>query len=147
MVESQLPVQPGTMKAYGALPILRLTADRVRLIRTGIVYSLAVVHYEGIPYPEPMVPYTLSPRLRHGDLTDIAPASAAAEVITMAGHTGTHLDALCHIGGRQDAESNPDLGGTVRLFASAGQTAPPPNPLPYRTQTHLSLPGTPPIPL
>ena len=145
MVESQLPVQPGSMKAYGALPIPRLTPDLLRLIRTGIVYSLAVVHYEGIPVPEPMVPYTLSPRLRHGDLTDIAPASAAAEVITMAVHTGTHLDALCHIGERQDAESNPDLGGPVRLFASAGQTVAAANAVTYRGQTHLSVAEMPPI--
>src|SRR5258708_19700496 len=121
MVQSQLPVQAGSMKAYGALAIPRLPPDLLRLIRTGIVYSLAVVHYEGIPVREPMVPYTLSPRLRHGDLTDIAPASAAAEVITMPVHTGTHLDALFHIGDHQDPDSTPDLGGPVPLFPSPVQ--------------------------
>src|SRR5262245_32567319 len=108
--------QPGHMAPYGVLPVPRLTPDLLGLVRTGEVYSLAVVHYEGMPVPGPMVPYTLSARLRHGDLSDIAPASAAAEAITMAAHTGTHIDALCHIGERQDADGNPDPAGPVRLF-------------------------------
>ncbi|MBZ0290088.1 MAG: hypothetical protein K8I30_20860, partial [Anaerolineae bacterium] len=79
-----MTAQPGHMAAYGALPVPRLTSELLALVRTGTVYSLAVVYSEGIPVPGPMVPYTLSPRLRHGDLSDIAPASAAAEVVTMA---------------------------------------------------------------
>jgi len=54
--------------------------------------------------PGPMVPYTLSARIRHGDLTEIAPASATAEVITMSAHTATHIDALCHVGEFQNAD-------------------------------------------
>jgi kynurenine formamidase len=92
-----------------------------------------------------MVPYTLSPRLRHGDLTDIAPASAAAEVVTMAVHTGTHIDALCHIGEHQDAEGNPDSYGPARLFAGAGQTVAAADVVTYRGQTHLSVAEMPPI--
>src|SRR4051794_8989374 len=98
------PAQAGQMAAYGALPVPHMTPELISLIKTGTVYSLAVVWNERIPVPTPMVPYTLSPRLRHGDIADIAPASAAAELVTMAAHTGTHIDALCHIGEIQDGD-------------------------------------------
>ena len=89
--------QPGKMSSYGALPVPRLTPELLGLVKTGEVFSLSVTYYEGIPVPGPMVSYSLSPRLRHGDIADILPASAAAEVITMSIHVGTHIDALCHI--------------------------------------------------
>ena len=43
------------MAAYGALPILHLTPDFLALVRTGTVYSLSVIYYEGMPKPAPMV--------------------------------------------------------------------------------------------
>jgi kynurenine formamidase len=122
-----------------------MTSDLIALIRTGTVYSLAVVYAEGIPVPGPMVPYTLSPRLRHGDLAEIAPASAAAEAVTMAAHTGTHIDALCHIGEYQDAQGRPDPNGRVRLFAGQGQWVDADNHVNYQGQTHLSIEHMPPI--
>ena len=57
----------GQMSAYGALPVPRMTPELMGLVTTGTVYSLSVVWEEGIQVPGPMVPYTLSPRLRHGD--------------------------------------------------------------------------------
>src|SRR5262245_48560106 len=117
-----MTAQPGQMKPYGVLPVPKMTPELLSFIRTGSVYSLAVIHYEGIPVPGPMVPYTLTPRLRHGDLKDISPASAAAEAITMAAHTGTHIDALCHIGEHQDEAGNPDSQGSVRLYNGADKT-------------------------
>jgi kynurenine formamidase len=139
------PAQPGHMAPYGALPIPRLTPDLLGLVHTGAVYSLAVVYDEGIPIPGPMVPYTLSPRLRHGDLRDIAPASAAAEVITMAAHTGTHIDALCHIGEHQAPDGSPDPAGSVRLFAGAGRTVAAAESVTFQGQRHLSVADMPPI--
>jgi kynurenine formamidase len=114
-------------------------------VRTGLVYSLAVVYDEGMPVPGPMVPYTLSPRLRHGDLREIAPASAAAEVISMAAHTGTHIDALCHIGEHQDADGHPDVSGPVRLFAGPGRTVAAADTVTFQGQSHLSIADMPPI--
>lgn len=114
------------------------------MIRTGSIYSLAVTHYEGMPVPGPMVPYTLTPRLRHGDLKDIAPASAAAEAITMSAHTGTHIDALCHIGEHQDAEGKPDPQGDVRLYNRSGSVAASKN-VNFQGQMHLSIAEMPPI--
>jgi kynurenine formamidase len=140
-------VQPGHMSAYGALPVPRVTPDMLSLVRTGTVYSLAVVHYEGIPVPGPMVPYTLSPRLRHGDLSDISPASAAAEVVTMAAHTGTHIDALCHIGEHRSTNGQPDATrtGRVYLYDSATDGVPADEHVNFKGQTHLSIAEMPPI--
>jgi|FLYN01.1.fsa_nt_gi kynurenine formamidase len=138
-------IQPGQMFPYGALPVPHMTPEMLALVRTGIVYSLAVVYYEGIPVPGPMTPYTLSPRLRHGDLNDIAPASAAAEIITMAAHTGTHIDALCHIGEHQDDQGNPDPQGRVHLYAGSGKTVPADEHVNFQGQTYLSIAEMPPI--
>ncbi len=138
---STLRTQPGEMKPYGALPVPQMTPELIGLMKTGTVYSLAVVHYEGIPVPGPMVPYTLTPRLRHGDLTEIAPASAAAEVITMAAHTGTHIDALCHIGESQNAEGEPDAHGEVRLYGGARAA----DTVSFQGQTHMGIEQMPPI--
>jgi hypothetical protein len=133
------------MNPYGVLPVPHVTSEMLQLIRTGKVYSLAVVHYEGIPVPDPMVPYTLTPRLRHGDLTQIAPASAAAEAVTMAAHTGTHIDALCHIGEHQDDQGNPDPNGHVRLYAAEGKTVPADEMVNFQGQTHKTIAEMPPI--
>jgi kynurenine formamidase len=143
--QAAVEIQAGQMAPYGALPVPHVTPEMLGLVRTGTVYSLAVIYREGIPVPGPMVPYTLSPRLRHGDLTSIAPASAAAEAVTMAAHTGTHIDALCHIGERQDEQGNPDLNGRVRLFAGQGKTVPAEETVNFQGQTHLSVAEMPPI--
>jgi kynurenine formamidase len=141
----QTSVQPGEMKPYGALPVPRLTPELLGLIRTGTVYTLAVVYAEGIPVPGPMVPYTLTPRLRHGDLSEIAPASAAAEAITMSAHTGTHIDALCHIGEHHNEHGQPDPDGRVRLYAGPGQWVDADASVNYQGQTHLGIEHMPPI--
>lgn len=132
-----IAAQPGQFAAYGALPIPHMTPELIGLIKTGTVYSLSVVWKEGIPVPTPMIPYTLSPRLRHGDLSAIAPASAAAEVVTMAAHTGTHIDALCHIGEVQE--------GDVKLYGGEGRVVSAAAHVNYLGQTHLSIADMPPI--
>jgi kynurenine formamidase len=143
--QSAIGIQAGHVAAYGALPVPKVTPEMLGLVRTGLVYSLAVVYREGMPVPGPMVPYTLTPRLRHGDLTSITPASAAAEAITMAAHTGTHIDALCHIGERQDEDAHPDQNGRVRLYAGRGETVAAADCVNYQGQTHLSIAEMPPI--
>lgn len=142
---AQSHAQPGHMAAYGALPVPKLTPDLLALVRTGTVYSLSVVYYEGLPVPGPMIPYSLSPRLRHGDLAGIRPASAAAETMTMAAHSGTHIDALCHIGEYQDEAGQPDPQGSVRLYAGEGKTVAANEHVNYQGQTHLSIAEMPPI--
>jgi kynurenine formamidase len=138
-------IQPGKLFPYGVLPVPRLTPELLALVKTGQVYSLAVTYYEGMPVPGPMVPFTLSARFRHGDTDDISPATAAAEVITMSAHTGTHIDALCHIGERQDSNGNPDSRGQVRLYAGKGKTVAANETVNLKGQNHLSIAEMPPI--
>lgn len=138
-------LQPGQFKPYGALPLPKLTRELLTLVKTGAVYSLAVLHYEDIPVPPPMVPYTLTPRLRHGDLTDIRPASAAAEAVTMAAHTATHIDALCHIGEHRNAAGEPDSSGPVHLYAGPGKSVLAQDNVTFQGQQHLSIAEMPPI--
>ncbi|MBZ0293507.1 MAG: cyclase family protein [Anaerolineae bacterium] len=137
--------QPGEMNPYGVLPVPHVTLDMLGLVRSGTVYSLSVIFEEGMPVPGPMVPYTLTPRLRHGDLDDIHPASAAAEAITMAAHTGTHIDALCHIGEHQNANGQPDASGDVHLYAGPGQTVPASKHVNFQGQLHHTIVDMPPI--
>lgn len=134
-----------TKQPYGALPIPHLSKELLALVRTGNVYSLSVVYEEGMLAPEPMISYTLSPRLRHGDLKDIAPASAAAETISMSTHVGTHIDALCHIGEHRDASGNPDPQGKVYLYNGDGTPQAAEVSVTYQGQTHLSIAEMPPI--
>ena len=129
--------QPGLLQPYGALPTPRLTPDLIQLVRAGQVFSLAVPVFEGIPVPGPMVPFTLTPRLRHDDPLEITPATAAAETISMAIHTGTHMDALCHIGERQDAAGEPAVDGEPRLYAGPDRTVPARAQVSYQGQRHL----------
>jgi kynurenine formamidase len=137
--------QPGEMKPYGALPVPHMTPELVSLIRTGRVFSLAVVYREGIPVPGPMVPYTLTPRLRHGDLQDILPASAAAEAVTMAAHTGTHIDALCHIGEHRNGDQQPDSAGEVYLYDPNSEGRLAADCVNFQGQTYLTIDQMPPI--
>lgn len=135
----------GRMAPYGKLPVPHFTPELLALIKTGTVHSLSMLYWEGMLVPGPMVPYTISPRIRHGDLKDIVPASAAAEVITMSAHTGTHIDALCHVGEFQDADGAVDLNGDVRLYAGEGQTVSAADHITHTGQQHLSIAEMPPI--
>ena len=145
MSDSPSEIRAGKMAPYGALPVPRLTPDLVGLIKTGTVYSLAAIYREGILVPGPMAPYTLNTRFRHGDIKVMAPASAAAEAITMSCHTGTHIDALCHIGEAQDKNGNPDPSGEVRLYAGPGKTVAAADQVDLHGQKHLSIAEMPPI--
>lgn len=138
-------VQPGSMAAYGALPVPHVTPEMLGLVRTGRVYSLSVVYNEGMPAPEPMVSYTIAPHLRHGDLRVLTPASAAAEVMSMSAHVGTHIDALCHIGERQNAAGSVSADGEIRLFAGEGATVRATDHADQNGQKHLSIAEMPPI--
>jgi kynurenine formamidase len=145
MAKLESSVQPGDMAPYGKLPVPKLTQALMGLVRSGTVYSLAVMHYEGMQVPGPMVPYTLSGRIRHGDLKDIVPASAAAEIITMSAHTATHIDALCHVGEFQNADGEVDSDGEVHIYAGEGKTTPAATLGSYTGQQFMSIAEMPPI--
>jgi len=133
------------MTAYGKLPIPRLTPDLVTLIKTGEVFSLAVQYEQGMLVPGPMASYSIAPHLRHSDSTGDLPFAAAAEVINMSIHVGTHIDALCHISEKQDADGNPSENGDPRLYAGEGKTVPANEHVSFTGQTHNSIENMPPI--
>lgn len=133
------------LSAYGKLPIPRLTPELLTLINTGEVFSLGVNYKQGMLAPGPMTSYSIMPHLRHSDRTDMGPATAAAEVITMSIHVGTHIDALCHISEKQDADGNPSETGEPRLYAGEGKTVPAKQQVTFTGQKHNSIENMPPI--
>ena len=135
-----------SLSAYGRLPAPRLTAELLALVKTGEVFSLAVDYQEGMLTPGPvMKSYSIAPHLRHSDPSDINPGSAAAEVIRMSIHVGTHIDALCHIAEKQDEHGNPHPDGDPRLYAGAGQTVAANETVASVGQRHNSIEKMPPI--
>ncbi len=137
--------RPGDLQPYGKLPVPRLTPDLLALIRTGEILSLSVVYTPGIPAPGPLAPFTLVPAIRHGDEPGLAPASYAAEVISMSAHVGTHIDALCHIGEWRDETGAPASEGRVHLYSGDGQPVYADRSVGRSGQTHLSIADMPPI--
>ena len=75
----------------------------------------------------------------------INPGTAAAEVIRMSIHVGTHIDALCHISERQNSAGEVDSAGEPRLYAGDGETVAASECVTSAGQNHLSAEQMPPI--
>ena len=135
-----------TATAYGKLPAPRLSPELLSLVKTGQVFSLGVDFQEGMLTPgDAMKSYSIAPHLRHGDPSGIEPGAAAAEVIRMSIHVGTHIDALCHIAERQNAAGEVDAAGEPRLYAGPGKTVAAADHVSSAGQQHLSIERMPPI--
>lgn len=135
-----------TAAAYGRLPAPRLTPELLSLVKTGEVYSLGVDFQEGMLTPgAAMKSYSILPHLRHGDPSAIEPGTAAAEVIRMSIHVGTHIDALCHIAERQNEAGEADPAGEPRLYAGEGKSVLAVETVTSAGQQHLSIEQMPPI--
>ena len=68
-----------------------------QLLNHGIVYELGQPYHTGMPH-YPMHPaFLFSLTRKHGDYMYGGGVSAAADMFTMGGHVGTHLDSLGHI--------------------------------------------------
>ena len=135
-----------SMSAYGKLPVPHLTPQLLSLVKTGQVFSLGVDFQEGMLTPgAAMKSYSIVPHLRHSDPSPINPGAAAAEVIRMSIHVGTHIDALCHIAEKQDANGKPAADGEPRLYAGAGETVAAADCVSSAGQRHLSIEKMPPI--
>jgi kynurenine formamidase len=65
-------------------------------LATARVFDLAQPYFTGMPHFPTHPPYLYSLNKRHGDFVTKTGASSAAETITLGGHVGTHIDALCH---------------------------------------------------
>ncbi len=59
-------------------------------------YDLAQPLYVGVPHFPTHPPFAMSVTKLHGELAWPGGASSASELISMGGHTGTHIDALNH---------------------------------------------------
>lgn len=60
------------------------------------VYDLAQPYFIGMPHYPTHPPYLFSLNKAHGDQVFPNGGSSAAETLTLGGHVGTHIDALCH---------------------------------------------------
>ena len=92
-----------------------------------------------------MKSYSIVPHLRHSDPAAIDPGTAAAEVIRMSIHVGTHIDALCHIAEKQNSAGQVDSTGEPRLYAGDGETVAASECVTSAGQNHLSAEQMPPI--
>jgi kynurenine formamidase len=90
-------------------------------IRGARVYDLAQPYFIGMPHHPVHPPFLYSLAKKHGDYVSTAGASSASEAITLGGHVGTHIDALCHFssagrlhGGEEAAAVQSYAGGLER---------------------------------
>lgn len=67
------------------------------LLREARVYDLAQPLEAATPTSPNHPPFRMALLRRHGDAVRADGGSGANELFTMGGHTGTHIDALCHV--------------------------------------------------
>lgn len=60
------------------------------------IYDLAQPYYPGMPHHPNHPPFLFGLNKKHGDYVTPAGGSSASEALTLGGHVGTHIDALCH---------------------------------------------------
>ena len=70
--------------------------ELLNLIEEAKVYDLAQPYFVGMPHHPVHPPFLFGLSKKHGDYVAPGGASSAAEAITLGGHVGTHIDALCH---------------------------------------------------
>ena len=68
-----------------------------RLLEQSRVYDLAQPLEAATPVSPNHPAFRMALIRRHGDSVRADGTSGANELITMGGHTGTHVDALCHV--------------------------------------------------
>jgi kynurenine formamidase len=70
----------------------------LRALEAGVeVYDLAQPLAAGTPHSPNHPPFQMALMRRHGDMVREDGSSAASELISTGGHTGTHVDALAHV--------------------------------------------------
>ena len=70
--------------------------DLFSLVSRSRVYDLAQPLYAGVPHFPTHPPFAFSLTKQHGEFVLKNGGSSASELISLGGHTGTHIDALCH---------------------------------------------------
>src|ERR1700684_2112799 len=92
-------------------------------IRSSRIYDLAQPYYVGMPHHPNHPPFLFGLNKKHGDYIASNGGSSASEALTLGGHVGTHIDALCHFScggklyGGLEAQAHQSYGaGLGRLF-------------------------------
>ena len=90
-------------------------------VESARIYDLAQPYYPGMPHHPNHPPFLFGLNKKHGDYVARNGASSASEGLTLGGHVGTHIDALCHFscggklhGGEEAAELQTYASGLER---------------------------------
>ena len=106
----------------------RRTEQLIEAVRRAEVIDLAQPLEPGMPHSPNHAPFTLALVRRHGDRPRPDGSSGASELLIMAAHSGTHIDALCHIADRGQLHGGVDAFEAQRegRFRQLGiETVPP----------------------
>jgi kynurenine formamidase len=101
-------------KSYGHIPPPNFTPYLKSLIMSGNVYDLGVVRSADMPLWPGHPKFIVLNYKFHGETKDLDPATYENDMVIMCSHSGTHMDALNHIG-----ERRPD--GKIAIYG--GKTA------------------------
>lgn len=71
--------------------------EAVSLLRSGRQFDLSVPLEAAMPVSPVHTPFRMALTARHGDWVREGGITGAAELLVLSGHTGTHIDALCHV--------------------------------------------------
>ena len=88
--------------SYGVLSVPNLSAELLRLVKTGKVYDLSFPISSHTPYSGTTSPYSMRANQRHEDSPAGGSFGDATEILTMSSHTATHIEALCHVSEKID---------------------------------------------
>jgi kynurenine formamidase len=102
--------------------VLAFDPDRIRIYDLGLPLERSTPHSSGHP------PFQMALVRRHGDVVRDAGFSSSSELLSLGGHTGTHIDAICHVSahGRLHGDIDAlDAGRGGRYTAHGIDTAPP----------------------
>lgn len=77
------------------------------------VYDLARPLEAATPTSPNHPPFRMALMRRHGDVVRADGGSGANELFTMGGHTGTHIDALCHVSSGMKLHGGLDAAGAA----------------------------------
>lgn len=100
--------------------------ELIEAVARARVIDLSQPFFTGMPHYPTHPQFLFSLSKRHGDVVLANGASSASEALAMGGHSGTHIDALCHysLGGRlhggAEAEQAQSYAGGVGALAIDG---------------------------
>jgi kynurenine formamidase len=101
--------------------------DLLQRAASAKVYDLAQPLYAGVPHFPTHPPFAMSLSKQHGEFVLKNGGSSASELISLGGHTGTHIDALCHFSchGQMYGGDAPQQSPTSGVTPHSVDTIPP----------------------